>query len=307
MQEFEKKTMVEQYMSDPQEERLVGKKTIYVFSSNDENIDKETVRSFGDEWLQFSEFSDEDIRVAGNQYFDIVPESIYTGKYVLDVGCGTGRWSKFLSEKVNAIEAIDPSEAVVSAATLLQNDDNVRISQASAGDIPFPDNTFDLALSLGVLHHIPDTQAAMQKCIDKLKPGGHFLVYLYYSLDNRGILFKSLFNLSNLMRNIISAFPFSLKRFVCDVLAFLLYLPFIAIARILGLLGFRDWARQIPLSYYVGKSINIIRNDALDRFGTPLEKRFSKEKIHQMMADCGLTNIIFSAKEPYWHALGKKI
>ena len=42
---------------------------------------------------------------------------------ILDIGCGTGRWSKFLSKKVDAIEAIDPSEAVVSAASLLQNDE----------------------------------------------------------------------------------------------------------------------------------------------------------------------------------------
>ena len=192
---------------------------------DDENIDKDTVLSFGDEWLEYNNFSDEDIFVAGNEYFDIVPETIYTGKYVLDVGCGTGRWSKYLSKKASKIEAIDPSESVLSAAALLQDDDHVRISQASAGDIPFPDNTFDLVISLGVLHHIPDTQAAMQNCIDKLKPGGHFLVYLYYSHDNRGAFFKSLFKISNKIRNIISSFPFPLKKFTCDLLAFLFYLP----------------------------------------------------------------------------------
>jgi SAM-dependent methyltransferase len=297
---------VNKFATSPKIKRAIGNKTIYVFTGKDKNIDSETVQSFGDEWLKFNEFSDEDIQIAGNQYFDIVPASIYTGKYVLDIGCGTGRWSKFLSKKVDAIEAIDPSEAVVSAASLLQNDENVRISQASAGDIPFPDNTFDFALSLGVLHHIPDTQAAMQKCIDKLKPGGYFLVYLYYSLDNRGCFFKFLFYISNLVRRIVSSFPFQLKKFVCDLLAFTLYLPFIAIARIVRLIGFRKWTKCIPLSYYVGKSMNIIRNDALDRFGTPLEQRFSKEKIRQMMMHSGLTDIVFSEKMPYWHALGKK-
>ena len=285
---------------------MIGEKTIYVFSGKDENMDPETVQSFGDEWLQFNKFSDEEIRVVGSQYFDIVPESIYAGKYVLDVGCGTGRWSKFLNNKANAIEAIDPSEAVVSAASLLQNNDNVRISQASAGDIPFPDNTFDFALSLGVLHHIPDTQRAMQKCVDKLKPGGHFLVYLYYSFDNRGVFYKSLFHLSSLVRHVVSSFPSPLKRFVCDLLAFSLYLPFIAIGKTVDMMGFGEWTKYIPLSYYMGKSMNIIRNDARDRFGTPLEKRFSRDEIYQMMSDCGLTDIVFSEKMPCWHALGKK-
>jgi SAM-dependent methyltransferase len=297
---------LENFTTIPHQKRVIGEKTIYVFSGKDENMDPETVQSFGDEWLQFNKFSDEEIRVVGNQYFDIVPESIYAGKYVLDVGCGTGRWSKFLNNKASAIEAIDPSEAVVSAAFLLQNNDNVRISQASAGDIPFPDNTFDFALSLGVLHHIPDTQRAMQKCVDKLKPGGHFLVYLYYSFDNRGFSYKSLFHLSSLVRHIVSSFPSPLKRFVCDLLAFSLYLPFIAIGKTVDMMGFREWTKHIPLSYYMGKSMNIIRNDARDRFGTPLEKRFSRDEIHQMMSDCGLTDIVFSEKMPCWHALGKK-
>lgn len=297
---------MENFTTIPHQKRVIGEKTIYVFSGKDENMDPETVQSFGDEWLQFNKFSDEEIRVVGSQYFDIVPESIYAGKYVLDVGCGTGRWSKFLNNKANAIEAIDPSEAVVSAASLLQNNDNVRISQASAGDIPFPDNTFDFALSLGVLHHIPDTQRAMQKCVAKLKPGGHFLVYLYYSFDNRGVFYKSLFHLSSLVRHVVSSFPSPLKRFVCDLLAFSLYLPFIAIGKTVDMMGFGEWTKYIPLSYYMGKSMNIIRNDARDRFGTPLEKRFSRDEIYQMMSDCGLTDIVFSEKMPCWHALGKK-
>jgi SAM-dependent methyltransferase len=297
---------LENFTTIPHQKRVIGEKTIYVFSGKDENMDPETVQSFGDEWLQFNKFSDEEIRVVGSQYFDIVPESIYAGKYVLDVGCGTGRWSKFLNNKANAIEAIDPSEAVVSAASLLQNNDNVRISQASAGDIPFPDNTFDFALSLGVLHHIPDTQRAMQKCVAKLKPGGHFLVYLYYSFDNRGVFYKSLFHLSSLVRHVVSSFPSPLKRFVCDLLAFSLYLPFIAIGKTVDMMGFGEWTKYIPLSYYMGKSMNIIRNDARDRFGTPLEKRFSRDEIYQMMSDCGLTDIVFSEKMPCWHALGKK-
>ena len=288
------------------ETRLIGEKAINVFACDDDNIDQKTIQSFGDEWKSFSKFSEHDIKVAGDQYFDIVPENIYAGKYVLDVGCGTGRWSKYISQLAGELEAIDPSEAVISAAALLQDNKNVRVSQASAGNIPFPDDTFDFVLSLGVLHHIPDTRGAMKNCIDKVKPGGYFLVYLYYSLDNRGILFRSLFCLSNFMRNIISLFPFTFKKLICDLIAFTTYLPFICLSRILEKTGFGKLLKYVPLSYYVGKSLNIIRNDALDRFGTPFEQRFSRNEIHKMLVDCGLTEIVFSEKEPYWHVIGKK-
>ena len=300
---------MEKYSINPNSKLQVGNKTISIYDVGvgNENIDMDTVSSFGEEWSKFKSFSVDDIRVAGDQYFDIVPEDIYRGKYILDVGCGTGRWSKYLSKKSKAIEAIDPSDAVFSAAVLLQDEENVRITRASVDNIPFSDDTFDFVFSLGVLHHIPDTQAAMKQCVKKLKSDGYFLVYLYYSLDNRGFLFKSLFHISNLMRNIISRFPPKIKRFTCDVLAFLIYMPFVAISKLVTALGFASFLRYIPLSYYADKSINIIRNDSLDRFGTPLEQRFSKKEIYQMMKNCGLEKIVFSNTAPFWHAIGKKV
>ncbi len=49
-----------------------------------------------------------------------------------------------------------------------------------------------------------------------------------------------------------------------------------------------------------------MRTDAHDRFGTRLEKRFTKKKIKEMMQEAGLTDIQFSPKEPFWVAVGIK-
>ena len=49
-----------------------------------------------------------------------------------------------------------------------------------------------------------------------------------------------------------------------------------------------------------------MKTDALDRFGTKLEQRFTKNEIFTMMKDCGLTNIKFSDKVPFWVAVGIK-
>ena len=65
-------------------------------------------------------------------------------------------------------------------------------------------------------------------------------------------------------------------------------------------------AAKVPLSYYRNKSFNIVRNDALDRFGTPLEQRFSKKEITEMMENAGLKDLLFSNNTPYWHVTGKK-
>ena len=298
--------MFKKYTKKPIKTTMYGNKLVSIFEIESDNIDMETVDSFGAEWSKFNNFSEKEINLAGDQYFDIVSPDIYSGKSVLDVGCGTGRWSKYLASKARIIEAIDPSDAVISAAKLLQNEKNIRISKASVNGIPFPDNSFDFVFSLGVLHHIPDTQNAMYECVKKVKSGGYFLVYLYYDFDNRGKFYKLLFLASNLIRRVVCILPSTLKKAACDFLALLVYLPIISISKFLLLIGVKKIIKHIPLSYYADKSINIIRNDSLDRFGTPLEQRYSQKETYQMMSLCGLNDIIFSKNEPFWHAIGRK-
>lgn len=273
-----------------------------------ENIDRSTVHSFGEEWKAFHQFDDAEIDKIGDTYFDIVtPEMLGPGKTAADFGCGTGRWTKYMHKKVGAVAAIDPSDAIFVAGQLLKDAANVHFYKASIDNLPFTDDYFDFGFSLGVLHHIPDTQMAMDACVKKVKSGGHFLVYLYYSLDNRGFLYKSLFFLSNLIRRLVSKMPGGLKKFSCNMMAIFFYMPFVLFGRFLKLVGVSKKVRsRIPLHSYENTSFYIIRNDALDRFGTPLEQRFSRKQIQAMMESAGLEHIVFSAQAPYWHAVGRK-
>lgn len=295
------------YITKPIHKINAGDKELSSFiTRHDNNIDEITVQSFGEEWERFNDFSSQELESIGNEYFDIVSEEhISEESNVLDVGCGSGRWTKYISSKVKFVEAIDPSSAVIQAAKMNDQVCNVRVTQASVENIPFGDNSFDFVFSLGVLHHIPDTQSAMNACVRKLKPEGYFLVYLYYNLDNRGFLFRFLFKLANGLRSFISKMPARLKAVVCDFIATLIYFPFAKFALAIKKIAPKSYAK-IPLSYYHDKSFYVMRNDSLDRFGTPLEQRFTKEQIHQMMINAGLVNIHFSDKAPFWHAIGRK-
>ncbi len=223
------------------------------------------------------------------------------------MGCGTGRWTKYLSSKVKFVDIIDPSKAVFYADKLLGDVGNVRLSIASTESIPFYDESFDFVMSVGVLHHIPNTQKAMMDCVKKVKKGGYFYVYLYYALDNRGVLFKAFFYLADIVRICVSKLPPKLKELVCDFLAFSIYLPLVYIGKGLKAIGLKGLAKKVPLSSYQDKTLFVIRNDALDRFGTSLEQRFTKNEIKEMMEKCGLSNIEIPEGPVFWTALGKKL
>ena len=96
----------------------------------------------------------------------------------------------------------------------------------------------------------------------------------------------------------------SVQYCVSYFLALFIYLPLARISLAIEFLGIK--VNSIPLSYYSNKSFYTMRTDSLDRFGTRLEKRFSKSEIKLMMKEAGLERIKFSDSEPYWVALGYK-
>ena len=64
--------------------------------------------------------------------------------------------------------------------------------------------------------------------------------------------------------------------------------------------------KNIPLSYYKNLSFYTMRTDSRDRFGTNLEKRYTKKQIKNMLKKAGLYKIKFSKNAPYWCAVGLK-
>ena len=163
-------------------------------------------------------------------------------------------------------------------------------------------------MGVGVYHHIPDTQKAVRDTVKKIKKGGYLLIYLYYSLDNRGVGYNFIFKISTIIRKIVSSMPNRLKKITCDFIALFVYMPFVILTRLFKMFSPKGkvW-KKIPLSYYHDKSWNIIKNDALDRFGTPLEQRFSKKELVKILESCGIEDVVVSDGLPYWHAVGRKM
>ena len=137
-----------------------------------------------------------------------------------------------------------------------------------------------------------------------LKPKSPLLVYLYYSFDNRPLWFRLIWKISDIIRRVIFRFPPFLKHTVTDLIAVFVYFPLSVVSKLLYKLNIN--VEKIPLSFYKDHSFYTMRTDARDRFGTPLEQRFTKSEIKKMMEEAGLEKIKFSDHAPYWCAVGYK-
>lgn len=272
------------------------------------NIDTEVVRDFGSEWSRFdqSNLSSVDKAEMFEGYFHIFPwDSLPPNSIGADIGCGSGRWASLIAPRVRYLHLLDPSgDALTVARQNLSNAANVFFHQASVDNMPFENKSFDFAYCLGVLHHISDTVGAIRSIAQVLKPGAPFLVYLYYAFDRSPWWFRVIWRISDILRKLICRMPMRLKNFVCEIIALLIYLPLARTALLLERFGIlpNSW----PLAYYRNREYYVMRTDALDRFGTRIEKRFTRKEIEAMLKCAGFTDIRFSDKQPFWCAVGIK-
>jgi SAM-dependent methyltransferase len=270
------------------------------------NLDRATVDGFGDEWSRFdqSALGEEEHRALFEKYFRIFPwAQLPPAAAGFDLGCGSGRWAKLVAPRVGHLTCVDASERALEVARrLLAGQPNCRFVHASVDRLPIEPGTMDFGYSLGVLHHVPDTAAGLRACVRCLKPGGVFLVYLYYAFDNRPAWYRAVWQVSELGRHVVSRLPHPLRHALSQLAAAGIYWPLARGAALAERAG-AD-VRHLPLAFYRHQSFYTMRTDALDRFGTRLEQRFSRAEITRMMEAAGLGGITFSDQAPFWCAVG---
>ncbi len=112
-----------------------------------------------------------------------LPRDYFHGKTVLDVGCGSGRWTYAMASLGAKVVAVDVSDAAVQitreVTERMDGAGEVTVIQASLFHLPFSPEQFDFAVSWGVLHHTYDTAAAFRGIAPLVRPGGLLYVMVY--------------------------------------------------------------------------------------------------------------------------------
>jgi SAM-dependent methyltransferase len=223
-------------------------------------------------------------------------------------------WTRFVAARVGRLHCTDPgAEAPGVERRNLAEEPNCGFHLASAADMPLADNSADSGCSLGVPHHLPDTEAGIRCCVAKLKGGAPLLLDLHYAFDNQPAWRRIVWRVTDLLRRLIACSPFAAKYADSQAFAFCMYWPLARAAR-----QARRWGESVhsfplaghrhrsvhyaadrragPIRHEAGTSLHALPDPEHDGTGGPRENRFRR----------GSAPLVCSGvqKEPCWRRVG---
>jgi len=107
------------------------------------------------------------------------PREEIEGQWLLDAGCGAGRFAEIAAARGPKLVALDYSSAVEAAAATLQPFPNACVVQGNLLEPPFRPGSFRFVYCIGVIQHTPDPPAVIEKVLGCLAPGGRFAFTIY--------------------------------------------------------------------------------------------------------------------------------
>jgi ubiquinone/menaquinone biosynthesis C-methylase UbiE/uncharacterized protein YbaR (Trm112 family) len=140
--------------------------------------------SFGYQWNLFSRTQLDSYNGTNQSANRFYSETGWTneslkGKWILDAGCGAGRFLDVASQNECDVVGIDLSSAIDASRKNLEGRKNVHLVQASIYELPFKKGAFDGCYCIGVIQHTPDPKKTMAALPGFLKKGGEIVVTIY--------------------------------------------------------------------------------------------------------------------------------
>ena len=206
--------------------------------------EKATADAFGYEWTHYSALTEADKKEFLAWIAPLIPAD-FKDQVVLDAGCGKGRHI-FLAAQFGArtVVGVDLSDAVEAAFRNTLDLPKVHVIQADILDLPFK-RPFDLAYSIGVIHHLPVPKSGFLALCSHVKPGGRVSTWVYGKEGNLWI--EKL--VDPIRKNITSRLPRVIIRCFCFFPAVTLFAGLKLLYRPAKKL---DWLRpMLPYSDYL--------------------------------------------------------
>jgi SAM-dependent methyltransferase len=252
---------------------------------------KATADAFGYEWTNYSELTDADRQEFLGWIYPLGPAD-FENRVVLDGGCGKGRHI-FLAAQFGAREVvgIDLSSAVEAAYANTRELPNVHVVQADIHNLPFA-RPFDLAYSIGVLHHLPVPKQGFLAMASHVEPGGRVVAWVYGKEGNLWI--EKL--VDPVRKNVTSRLPRLVTRLLVFFPAVVLYA---ALKLFYRPAKSRPWLKRLlPYSDYICSisDYSFAENfwNVFDQLVAPTAFYHSREEIVDWFATAGLQDVKIS-------------
>lgn len=247
---------------------------------------------FGYEWAKYNEIRP-DYEIQFRKWTPFLQPEDWRGKAVLDVGCGTGRNSlwplNYGAASATAIDVDDQSLEV--ARRNLAPFKNASVLQRSAYDIGF-ENHFDIAFSIGVIHHLEHPQRALEQMVKAVKEQGEVLIWVYGLENNEWIVRYA----DPLRKALFSWLPIRLVHHLSLYPAAMLWLALRA-----GV-GRTEYFRLIRTF-----SFRHLRSIVFDQMLPKIAHYWPRAMVERIMQEAGLKNIrVQWVNEISWAAIGTK-
>jgi SAM-dependent methyltransferase len=247
---------------------------------------------FGYEWAKYNELRP-DYETQFRRWTPFLQPEDWQGKSVLDVGCGTGR-NSFWPLKYGAASAVAIDVDIQSldvARRNLSQFANASVLQRSAYDIGYEDH-FDIAFSIGVIHHLEQPKTALAQMVRSVKDQGEVLIWVYGLENNEWIVRYA----DPIRKALLSWLPIGLVHHLSIYPAAVLWL-----ALRLGF-GRAEYFRLIRTF-----SFRHLRSIVFDQMLPKIAYYWSRAAVAKMMEDAGLNNIRLQwVNEISWAAIGTK-
>ena len=264
---------------------------------------KRTSRSFGYQWNVFSTMY-EDWKANFIDYIKPLDASFFPGKLGLDMGCGFGRHLYWSGTYGAEMVGVDLSRAVCAAYRNTRHLPNVQVVQGDIFNLPFKDESFDFAYSIGVLHHLPDPRLGFSKMARKVRPGGTVFAWVY------GVRRGPVEWLSAALRKATTRMNLKMLQALCWVIAVALrvfsHYPY----KILSRIGFtRGLAERLPLKDHHRYPFSVTVADAFDRLSVPLVRYYDEPEFRAWFEEEKLEDIRILRRfknNESWRGVGQK-
>ena len=259
---------------------------------------EQTIIDFGKEWKRYQENSG--YYASAGLFKDfcgpLLSEKEIHGKQIVEIGSGTGRIvNMLLALGAGHVYAIEPSEAF---EVLLKNtqDSHERVTAIQTSGENIPEIQVDLAVSFGVLHHIPQPRSTVDRVYEILKPGGKFIIWLYGQEGNQAYL-----SLFLPIRKITQKLPDPILAGFSELLNVLISIYILA-CRVINL-PLKDYI----LSVFAKLDWKTRRLNIFDQLNPAYAKYYTREEAINLLSVSGFKNIKIYHRHDYsWTVIGEK-